>query len=320
MLELIKQNIRGFILSLIFTAIWSMSILLTTVTLNYVPKYTLLATIFIPAAIMAILFFLFDKKKIPKVNKSDWIKIVLAALVGVTLAQYFIVARRFTDAPPGTDVIFILNLSPLFMLFLAGMFYFEELNFPKVIGMITSTLGMVVILANWELPSTFSPFVRYFQEEKFLLAAAFCWAVFSILIKDLVKRVDTSFLAACLLTIGSIPLAILALSIDGIGSFSAISVSSFNIIATLSLVGSLIGYLVWIDTLKATAISKAGVTMTTSPLLITLLIAVERRITPMGISPLQTFPISFGFLLIILGLLVVWKEKDNLEVKNNNKI
>ena len=51
--------------------------------------------------------------------------------------------------------------------------------------MISAAIGLfgaAAVLANWERPSSFSPFVRYPTEDVAMLVAGAAWAAFSVLV------------------------------------------------------------------------------------------------------------------------------------------
>lgn len=93
-----------------------------------------------------------------------------AALTG---SPYAVMLNRLTDAPPGSEALFFTTAAwgALLALGLALTRRGMAERLTHVAGALLGLAGVAGIVANWERPSSFSPFFRYITEESWMLAA-----------------------------------------------------------------------------------------------------------------------------------------------------
>lgn len=93
-----------------------------------------------------------------------------AAFVG---APYVVMLNRYTDAPPGSELLFLTTAAwgALLALALAASRRGAATRVTLVAGALLGLAGAAGIVANWERPSSFSPFFRYQIEESWMVAA-----------------------------------------------------------------------------------------------------------------------------------------------------
>jgi len=101
--------------------------------------------------------------------------LVAFALGGVALtgAPYVVMLNRYSDAPPGSEVLFLTTAAWGALLALGLVFTRRGVvaRLALVAGAALGLAGVVGIVANWERPSSFSLFFRYVSEESWMLAA-----------------------------------------------------------------------------------------------------------------------------------------------------
>lgn len=92
----------------------------------------------------------------------------------LTLAPYVVMLNRYSDAPPGSEVLFLTTaaLGALLALDLAITRRGGSARLMLVAGAFLGPAGVAGIVANWERPSSFSLFFRYVSEEAWMLGAA----------------------------------------------------------------------------------------------------------------------------------------------------
>jgi hypothetical protein len=91
----------------------------------------------------------------------------------LTLAPYVVMLNRYSDAPPGSEVLFLTTAASGALLALGLAFATRGggARLMLVVGAVLGLGGVAGVVANWERPSSFSPFFRYVSEETWLLAA-----------------------------------------------------------------------------------------------------------------------------------------------------
>jgi drug/metabolite transporter (DMT)-like permease len=95
--------------------------------------------------------------------------------VGLFGAPYVVLAHRYSDAPPGSEILFLTSAVWGVLLVLLT-FSGRRFDITLSAGALLVLAGVAAIVGNWERPSSFSPFIRYSTEEYWMLAAGLAWA------------------------------------------------------------------------------------------------------------------------------------------------
>lgn len=304
---MILLSFKTIIVLLAFLAAWTLSFILTIVGLSQIPALLLVALKLLIATFFLLPFALGQLLK-ARFTRKDWYYLLSAGILGGSLAQLTQVVSRYSFTPSASDIAFWLNISPVFSLFLAFFFLREKISFAKFIGIATGVLAMILVLGNWERPSTFNPLIRYPREELVIILSALCWASFTIVAKKLASRHPPMVLATLTLGIGSaVPLA---WSIAN-GQFAAVSqlgTEDWVLLIILAVVGAGLAYLLWFQALSQTDTTKSSVVLVATPFALTLLRGTEIWTGAAGPSPMIEIPLRIGMVLTVLGVLAVWKE------------
>ncbi len=100
--------------------------------------------------------------------------LVLGAL-GLFGAPYAVLVHRYSDAPAGSEILFLTTAAWATILVLFTLKRRRSEVVPLA-GALLGMAGIVGVVGNWERPSSFSPFVRFVPEELWMLAAGVAWA------------------------------------------------------------------------------------------------------------------------------------------------
>jgi hypothetical protein len=102
------------------------------------------------------------------------------------LAPCLVVAHRYSDAPPGTELIFFAAVAWGAVAVGAGAWVLirgrRRGALSAVVGGLAAVTGAAGILGNWERPSSFSPLGRYATEEMWMLAAGVAFVAGGLLL------------------------------------------------------------------------------------------------------------------------------------------
>lgn len=139
----------------------------------------------------------------PARRPAEWVTEALAGAAGLALAPWIVMANRYTDAPPGSEVVFFSVAAWGAMLALALAFSARE-RVTRIGGAVLALVGAAAVVANWERPSSFSPFVRFAREELLMLLAGAMWVALVLVLLAASRR-------------GSLAGAALRASLGGIG-------------------------------------------------------------------------------------------------------
>ncbi|MHB0976206.1 MAG: EamA family transporter [Candidatus Aquicultorales bacterium] len=199
-----KNTLRPYLLIAALGLIWTFSYALTASALKSLPPSLVAAG----RATLGLAFIaLVARGRLrQKLTGSQWIKLLLA---GVSFGLFLIlnVAFRYSNAPSGSDIAFVTSLAPVFLLAAA----FKERIKPVAgaFGTALAVLGMVVVLGNWEKPSSFSPFVKFPGEELALLASA-AFLALTLILAGKLREVEGRVRAFSILGVSSIFTAVYA--------------------------------------------------------------------------------------------------------------
>jgi hypothetical protein len=228
--------------------------------------------------------------------------IALAATAGAlsgVVVPWLVALNRYTDAPPGTELIFFAwALWGALAILAAAATLLKRL--PALAGVVaigvSAVTGAAAVLASWERPSSFSPFVRYVTEESWMLVAGVCFLGGGLVLARLMRAHGR----ARPLLVGGVGAAFAA---------AVIAVASGEgrlLLALTEYSGSLVTWaaawaIVWL--LFATMLSgdraaEAGVAMTCAPVLLTGLLAIEAFTGVAGPNPIIWGGVAGGALLL----------------------
>lgn len=148
----------------------------------------------------------------------EWLIPALAGAGGFAVAPWVVMANRYTDAPPGSEVAFFSVVSWGAMLSIAVAFG-SDARIRRIGGTLLALAAAAAVLANWERPSSFSPLVRYANEELVMLLAGGLWVALVLVLLRASRR-------------GSLGVAALRAALGGV-------VAAFVLVLTPALNGSL---------------------------------------------------------------------------------
>lgn len=231
----------------------------------------------------------------------EWLPQVLAGAGGFALAPWLVMVNRYTDAPPGSEVVFFSVASWGAMLAVAVALTSCE-RISRMGGALLALAGAAAVVANWERPSSFSPFVRYAREESFMLVAGALWVVLMLVLLAASRRkaLSAAALRAGLGGIGAaLVLAGFALA-DGSMSradFGGTGVTAFGIAVAFSTAGALV-------VLRSrSAVGIAGAYLLV-PATMSLMLQLQEVFGARGPNPLLVVPILGAAVSTMAGLWV----------------
>ena len=233
-------------------------------------------------------------KKIPK-EKLKWV--MFSAFVGSFLPAYLFAFAETQISSSVTAV--IVSLTPLFTLLISVIIFGEELLRKQVLGVIIGFLGIIVLINNELLESSFS--LLYVM---FVIIAAFCYAVNANVLKYKLPNIPALGIVFMSFLYMFIPAFIILLFSDfPFSDFISdpLIIESIIYIIILALFGTAIAKVLYI---KLLAISTPVFSVSTTYLMPIVAIF-------WGLLDGEIFqPIQFiGTLIILVGVYLVTKKK-----------
>jgi len=245
-----------------------------------------------PIMILVLLFL----KRDTYIPLKELPSLAVLGLTGVTLLYTFqFIGISYTNAPAASVLI---NTNVIFIAILSALFLKEKFNVKKILGVLLSFSGVLIVIFSNIRQEAFSFSNVFFIGSILVLLSAFCWAIYSIVGKRLLRIYDTFAVTTYAFTLGSIfyiPFVIL----DIVPLLQKISFNGWISILYLAILCSVFGYVGWYYSLKKSEASKAAVYLNLIPLF-TITISIF-----MGKIPTIFF--LFGAILIIYGVYLTQK-------------
>ncbi len=245
------------------------------------------------------------RDELRELGRNGAVRVALAGFLGVFAAQYLVLANRFTDAPPGSEVIFFTTAAWGLIVVVAGLLSRTER--PSALQLIAACIALVgaaAILGNWERPSSFSPFVRYPREHVMMLLAGGAWAAFTLLVAPLGRRFKWRVMLPPLVAAGALVSLVAALASPTRGEILSGLASTWPqlIVAASSFAAILI---TWCWLVAMTDVTRPAALFFLPAVSLTILGVFERRAALMGPSPLLWDVVWWACVVTAVGALGV---------------
>jgi len=241
-----------------------------------------------------IIWMLFNQKKVIKIDREDWSKVLLLGLLNIPLNQYmFLVAASLTTAP---NVSLAYALTPAFVLILAISFFGEKANYKKILGIVIAFVGTLFILFERGLDFSSDNFWGFL----IVLTGSFCYALYTIIGRDFSFKYGPLYTTGITMIAGFFLYIPVFLTTGVPLEIESISGTSWLQILYLGLITSGLGYGLWYILLTMKDASKTAVFNNLQPVFTTILAVII-------FGQMLTFPFILGGILIILGVYVTQK-------------
>lgn len=250
------------ILLIFISFVWAGSFIAVDATVDEIPPISLGFIRFL-VAIPFMILFLFLLKKDKRIPLKELPYLSVLGLTGVTFLYIFqYLGIDFTNSSTSavlisTNVIFIVILSVIFLK--------EKMSFTKSLGVIFSFLGVIFVVFAQMMNEKIIFDELFLLGCIFIISSAFCWAIYSIVGKRLLKKYDAFTVITYSFILGIV--FYLPFIFNEITN-SVINISSDSWIAILylSFVCAVFGYLGWYYAIERIEASKAAVFLTFIPL------------------------------------------------------
>ncbi len=242
-----------------------------------------------------------------KVARRATVAALGAGAVSFGAAPLLVLSQRASDAPSGTEVLLFTTSSwGLAVCVLALILARPPRSAAHVAASLLCGVGGLSVLANWERPSSLSPFVRFPVQHLTMLAAG---AIFAVGAAVLVRCARTLGAPA---TASSASAGALLLSLAALVATPSVDTASVSRTADALLVLAVAGALFtigWVHTASRSGLEWASVSFSLVPVALTGLSFVERGLTVYGPNPILWRPAVTGVALASAGAAMLWKRR-----------
>jgi len=251
----------SFILVLV-SFVWAGSFIVVKIATEEISPIDLGFLRFLVATPIMFLILLIRRKDI-LIPKKELPSLAILGLTGVTLLYLFqFVGIKYTNA--STSAVLI-NTNVIFIAILSAFFLKETFGRKKISGISLSFLGVIVIIFSNTSLEIFSSGDMFFIGCILILLSAFCWAIYSIVGKRLLKTYDMFTVTTYAFALGTLFYIPFVIS-DIITTLQTVTIGAWMAVLYLALACSVFGYIGWYYALKKTEASKAAVFLNLIPL------------------------------------------------------
>ena len=226
------------------------------------------------------------------------------SLTGVTflyVLQFY--SLRFISATEGSIII---NLHAIFAMLLSAVFLKESLTRRKAMGVFVAFSGVIVIsIRNASLTSMnlIEPIGVFL-----MMAAALCWASYSVYGKRVLQGYSNQVVTSCAFLLGTLYLIPFAAS-EGIGTLASASPLTWFSIVFLAVPSSVVAYIFWNRLIREIDVTKVLVSLYVIPIPTAIL-------SYFILSETITYSIVLGAALVIMGVYLTESSRSARALSN----
>ena len=249
----LKSGTIGYLELVVTSIIWGVTYVLMKYALAFLdPQQIAFSRFLIAGIVFTPLLFVWKER----FNRREIATMIVLALTGVLLYQLLFIWGE--SGLTAGNASFIVSFEPIFIAVLGISLKRDQLRWTVILGLVISTIGMVILLKPTSLPRS-----ELFSAVLVLLSAL-SWGIFTIVGKDLLAKHNPLSVTGYVSLIG---LAMLLPFVNS-GVISLFLIRNIYLIISLLFIGifaTFIGYLLWFDGLKKVLPVTAGTTLYITP-------------------------------------------------------
>ncbi len=197
------------------------------------------------ASIIMIVIVKANGKGLPRLNRRQWIAMLLLGITGVALYHILFLTGLKTVEAANASV--IIATSPVFISLLSAYVFKEKITPAKFAGIAISVFGAIYVTTRGDLNYFFKSGLTY--GEIFIIGCLFLWALYSILGKILLEGLSPIVMITYSSVIGSILLFFAAVYNGLFGEVRFYFVQDWLCLLYLAVFGTVLGYIWFLDAL-----------------------------------------------------------------------
>ncbi len=290
------QRTRSLACALLAAVIWASSFPVVKACLKEFPPATLA---FLRSALaVPVLLAVSSRREVSRMLKRDLGLSSILALAGVSISllleHYSLIAITATAGS------ILINTSPVFMALLSSVLLGESLGRRGWLGIGLAFLGASLVATEGEV--ALRPDHAAVVGSCLMLGSAICWAIYSVLGKDALRRYSPIETTAVSFGLGALYLLPLFLGESCIAGLPSAELSGWLGALHLGLLCSALAYYLWYKALSELGAGEAGAILYTIP-------PMSAAFSYAIIGEIPTPAIVFGAVLVLTGIYLVERER-----------
>jgi drug/metabolite transporter (DMT)-like permease len=290
-----------FIIIALPIVFWAFAFPLIKISLNELNPINLTILRLFIVCLCFLVFLSLKPNKITKLVNKDIPYLFVLGFFGI-IAYHFALNYGEQYISAGAASLIIATI-PIFIVILAILFLSEKITLNILIGILLSSLGVIIITLFGNEDVIIE--IEYIYSALAVLIAAFFGAFYTVAGKKLLKKYSPLSLTIYAVLFGSIGM-IPFINISLIEEISNLSITVWIAVLILAIFPTVIGYVLWYVALDIKPASELGIYLYLMPILSTIL-------SFFILGEIMTLFFILGGLLIIIGLIIVNKKPINLE-------
>jgi len=238
-------------LPLLAILFWGASFIATKYLLAELTPETIISMRLILAITLLLSIALIQKRDF-SINFKSHLYILVLAMIAVFHLWIQVTGLKFTTA---SNTGWIIGTAPIFMAILGLIFFKEKLNALKIIGIITATFGLLLLVGKGDLSNI--DLIKN-KGDLLVLSSSFTWGIYSMVNKKISLNYPplmTILYLFIMMAIIIIPFTVSASSINSVKNLSGLG---WIAILFLGLLCSGVSYVIWAYALREMESAKVG--------------------------------------------------------------
>ncbi len=194
-------------------------------------------------------------RRLAKATRGDWARIAAVGLFGYALP--LALGTYGVGLSSATSASLLVGLEPVAIVLLAAVFLGEAMTGLKAVSLVLG-LGGALLIAFQGPPTLSGAFTDRLKGDLILVAHGVCWALYSVLGKSVLKRVDPLDFTAATSVIGFFGVALWALPGVEPSAWAAVAAPAWLAMSYLAVAGGFLAVILWNVALKSIEASKAA--------------------------------------------------------------
>ena len=246
------------------------------------------------AAVTLVLIVLAIREPWP--SRRDTVRLLALGVLGNGLYQWFFI-EGIARTRAG-DAALVLAAAPALMAIIGRVLGVERVTRRRVLGIAASLFGMaLVVFGSGKADPATTRDVATLAGNMLVLAACFCWALYTVLLKPYTERVSGISLSAVTMVGGAIPLVLVSMRHVAATPWTALPVSAWGALLYSGLLALAVGYLFWYRGVRVLGPTRSAMYSNLQPVVALIVAWIALGEKPTVIQVLGAVAIMTGLLL-----------------------
>ena len=206
------------------------------------------------ASVVLLIITLRHHKRLPPVQKKQWFPLLILGLSGVIAYNVFFF-RGLQLIEAGRAAVIIAN-NPIMIALFAAILFGEKLNLLKVVGIILSVCGAIVVITHGHPATLWQSGIG--TGELYIFGCVICWVTYSLVGRAIMRNLSPLIAVTYSAFIGAVLLFPAACWEGMLGQISNYSLTAWLSLLYLGLCGTVLGFIWYYQGIQQIGSTRAG--------------------------------------------------------------